>query len=215
MSQTKDLINLFDSWKVIHIKRSENKHVDALSKLASTSFDHLAKDVRFEVLDKPSVPQLQVLVIQTEVTSWMTPIIDYLSSGVLPDENSRLKKFATALNYQLQDRILYRQSFLGPLLRCVDVENANYLSCKIHEGICGLHAGLRTVVAKIMNVVYYWSRMHLDALQEIRKCESCQRHAPNILRPQIELMSVSSVWPFQKWAVDFIGSQRPQDASNF
>ncbi|XP_076924610.1 uncharacterized protein LOC143587105 [Bidens hawaiensis] len=68
-SQAKDLMLQFSSCKVIHIKRSENKSADALSKLASTNFEHFAKDIHIEILDRPFVPQHQVLVIQTGVES--------------------------------------------------------------------------------------------------------------------------------------------------
>ncbi|XP_076902251.1 uncharacterized protein LOC143556933 [Bidens hawaiensis] len=157
LSQAKDLILQFSSCKVIHIKRSENKSADALSKLASTNFEHFAKDIRVEVLDRPSIPQNQVLVIQTGMESWMTPIMAYLSSGVLPEEKAATRKIRhKALNYQMQDEVLYRRSFLGPLMRCVDAEDANYLIREVHEGIFGLHVGPRIVVAKIMNAGYYW-----------------------------------------------------------
>ncbi|XP_076917923.1 uncharacterized protein LOC143578146, partial [Bidens hawaiensis] len=164
LSQAKDLIRQFASFNIIHIKRSENTSADTLSKLASTNFEHFAKDIRVEVLDHPSVPQNQVMVIQTGVESWMTPIKAYLSFGTLPAEKAEARKIKhKALNYQLNDGILYRRSFLGPLLRCVDAEDANYLIREIQEGICGLHAGPRMTVAKIMNVGYYWPNMHLDA----------------------------------------------------
>ncbi|XP_076911563.1 uncharacterized protein LOC143569571 [Bidens hawaiensis] len=199
LSQAHVLIRQFSSFNIIHIKRSENKSADALNKLASTNFEHFAKDIRVEVLDHPSVPQSQVLVIQTGVESWMAPIIAYLSSGALPTRKAEAWKInQKALNYQLTDGILYRRSFLGPLLRCVDAEDANYLIREIHEGICGLHAGPRMTVAKIMNAGYYWPGMHLDAVQEIRKCDSSQRHAPNTLHPKNELIPVTSAWPFQK-----------------
>ncbi|XP_076922878.1 uncharacterized protein LOC143584801 [Bidens hawaiensis] len=185
LSQAKDLILQFPSCKVIHIKRSENKSADALSKLASTNFEHFAKDIRIEVLDHPSVPQHQVLVIQTGVEFWMTPILSYLSSGTLPEGKAAAQKIRhKALNYQVQDRVLYSRSFFSPLLRCVDAKDANYLIREIHEGICGLHAGPRMVVAKLMNAGYYWLRMHMDAVREIRKCDSCLRNAPNTLRPK-------------------------------
>ncbi|XP_076960102.1 uncharacterized protein LOC143636377 [Bidens hawaiensis] len=121
LSQAKDMILQFSSPKVIHIKRSENKSADALSKLASTNFEHFAKDIRVEVLNQPSIPQHQVLVIQSGVESWMTPTIAYLTSGVLPEEKAVARNIRhKALNYQVQDGFLYRRSFLGPLLICVD-----------------------------------------------------------------------------------------------
>ncbi|MFS7999631.1 putative ribonuclease H [Helianthus anomalus] len=45
LDQAKTLLQKFYSYKVHHINWSENKPADALSKLASTSFQHLAKDV--------------------------------------------------------------------------------------------------------------------------------------------------------------------------
>ncbi|XP_076942405.1 uncharacterized protein LOC143612236 [Bidens hawaiensis] len=115
----------------------------------------------------------------------------YLSSGILPEEKIAARKIRhKALNYQMQDGVLYRRSFLGPLLRCVDAEEANYLIREVHEGICGLHAGPRMVVAKLMKAGYYWPGMHLDVEPDIKKCNSCQRHAPNTLRPNNELVPI-------------------------
>ncbi|XP_076917131.1 uncharacterized protein LOC143577072 [Bidens hawaiensis] len=206
LSQAKDLIQQFISCKVVHIRLSENRPTDALSKLAFTSFEHLGKDVRIEVLDSSSVPQHQVMVIQTGTVSWMTPIVKYLSSGILLEDKILARKIRhKALCYQVQDGLLFRKSFLGPLLRCVDTEDANYVIREIHEGICGLHVGPRMVVAKIMNVGYYWPVMHMDAVKEIKKCESCQRHEPHMLKPQNKLIPVTSAWPFQKWAIDIMG----------
>ncbi|XP_076889230.1 uncharacterized protein LOC143539927 [Bidens hawaiensis] len=115
----------------------------------------------------------------------------YLLSRILLEEKATNRKIRhKALNYQMQEGVLYRWSFLGPLLRCVDAEDANYLIREVYEGICGFHAGPRMVVAKLMNVGYYWLGMHKDAVQEIRKYDSWQRHAPNTLRPKNELVPV-------------------------
>ncbi|KAF5813133.1 putative ribonuclease H [Helianthus annuus] len=56
LEQAKTLLQSFNSFKITHINRSKNKPTDALSKLASTSFQHLVKDVRIEVLKNSSVP---------------------------------------------------------------------------------------------------------------------------------------------------------------
>nr|GEX70027.1 reverse transcriptase domain-containing protein [Tanacetum cinerariifolium] len=39
---------------------------------------------------------------------------------------------------------------------------ANYIIREVHEGACGMHAGVRSVVAKIMRQWYYWPTVHGD-----------------------------------------------------
>lgn len=108
--------------------------------------------------------------MQTGFESWMASILAYLSPGTLPEGKAAAQKTGRkALNYQVQDVILYRRSFLGPLLRCADAEDTNYLIKGIHEGKCGLHERPRMIVAKLMNAGYYWTVMHMDAVKEIRK----------------------------------------------
>ncbi|XP_021975373.1 uncharacterized protein LOC110870505 [Helianthus annuus] len=174
----------FHTFKVIHTNRSENKHADALSKLAATSFKHLAKEVRIEVLSNPSVP-LHVNMVEIWNPSWMSPIIMFLQHGTLPEGKAEARKIHNkALNYEMANGIMYQKSYMGPLLRCVDKHDAQYLVREIHEGLCGTHAGPRMVVAKIMSAGYYWPGMHLDAVETLRKCASCQCHAPKTLRPK-------------------------------
>ncbi|XP_022004330.1 uncharacterized protein LOC110901874 [Helianthus annuus] len=152
LEQARMLINQFQTFKVNHINRSENKHADALSKLAATSFKHLAKEVRIEVLSNPSIHLKQVSVIEMGNPSWMSPIILYLQHGKLPEGKAEARKIQhKAINYEMADGVLYRKSFMGPLLRRVDKTDAQYLVREIHEGLCGIHAGPRMVVAKIMN----------------------------------------------------------------
>ncbi|XP_021996213.1 uncharacterized protein LOC110893410 [Helianthus annuus] len=128
LEQAKELIQQFNSFKVVHINRSENKPADALSKLTSTTFHHLAKDVRIEVLKNPSVLLRQVSVIEIGSSSWMTPIIQYLQARILPEKKAEAREIQNkALSYQMDGGILYRRSYLGPLLRRVDPQDANYL----------------------------------------------------------------------------------------
>ncbi|XP_076931820.1 uncharacterized protein LOC143597109 [Bidens hawaiensis] len=148
----------------------------------------------------------EVLVCSEVEKSWMKPIINYLARGILPQNKAEAWKIGhKALNYTIQGDILYMRSYLGPLLRCVDPQDANYMLREIHEGTCGVHEGPRMVVAKIMNTRYYWPGMHVDAEKELRRCSACQHHAPNTLRPKNAMIPVSASWPFQKWAIDITG----------
>ncbi|GJT27644.1 reverse transcriptase domain-containing protein [Tanacetum coccineum] len=57
---TKDMLKNFRHLEVQYIRRSQNKKVDALSKLASLTFEHLTKKVLVEKLMKKSIYEKQV-----------------------------------------------------------------------------------------------------------------------------------------------------------
>ncbi|GKD52697.1 reverse transcriptase domain-containing protein [Tanacetum coccineum] len=68
-----------------------------------------------------------------------------------------------------------------------------------------MHAGTRSVVAKIMRQGYYWPTMHGDTKEVIDKCDSCQIHAPMPKLPKTCLTSIMSPWPFYQWGLDILG----------
>ncbi|KAK9073364.1 hypothetical protein SSX86_007688 [Deinandra increscens subsp. villosa] len=206
LAQVKDLMNSFASCEVEYVSRGKNKKADVLSKLASTSFQHLAKEIRVEVLEEPSVLNQQVGEVSVMMGEWFWPIWKYLSEGCLPEDREDARKVkVNSLQYQLQNGILYRKTYLGPLLRCLTIEEAKRVVREVHRGICGNHMGPRMVVNKLVILGYYWPGMHKLVTEEIRKCDSCQRHAPVSLKAKHNLVPVTSAWPFQKWGIDIVG----------
>jgi hypothetical protein len=136
----------------------------------------------------------------------MTPIRDYLLTGLLPkakDEATQLK--IRAASYLVEDGILFKKSYMAPLLRCIGPEQSNYVIREVHSGICGTHAGTRTIVAKMMNLGYYWPTMHKDTITEVQKCGPCLLHAPIKHTQKYDLVTISSAWPFFKWGMDIVG----------
>ncbi|GKD57007.1 reverse transcriptase domain-containing protein [Tanacetum coccineum] len=76
------------------VPRSENKKADALSKIASTSFAHLSKQVLMEELKEKSINEKEVLaIVEEEGHTWMTPICEYRIKEILPKD----KKTARAV----------------------------------------------------------------------------------------------------------------------
>nr|GFA12489.1 reverse transcriptase domain-containing protein [Tanacetum cinerariifolium] len=64
------------------VPRTKNKKADALSKIASTSFAHLSKQVLVEVLETKSITGKEVTtVIEEEGPPWMTELVNYLKEG--------------------------------------------------------------------------------------------------------------------------------------
>ncbi|GJR68260.1 reverse transcriptase domain-containing protein [Tanacetum coccineum] len=98
IAQEMEIINLetlrrFRSYTIEHIRRNQNKKADALSKLASMTFKHLTKEVLVEVLARRSIEENEVLQVETkDEESWMTPIREYLPSGLLPEDPKESRK---------------------------------------------------------------------------------------------------------------------------
>ncbi|GJU05116.1 reverse transcriptase domain-containing protein [Tanacetum coccineum] len=66
-------------------------------------------------------------------------------------------------------------------------------------------AGLRSVVANVMRLGYYWPTMHRDARNVIYACNDCQIHRPVPRNPQQPLTPITASWPFYKWGIDIAG----------
>ena len=47
--------------------------------------------------------------------------------------------------------------------------------------------------------------MQKEAQEYVRKCNQCQRFAPNIHQPEGVLNPLSSPWPFAQWGLDIVG----------
>ncbi|XP_026434081.1 uncharacterized protein LOC113331597 [Papaver somniferum] len=134
---------------------------------------------------------------------WSIPILQYLDKGTLPADVKEARKLESkAAMYSLRDGILYRRSFLGPLMRC-QTEGKRILH-DIHRGKAGNHSVRRSLVIKAKTQGYYWLSMDEDAKNVARCCERCQRYARKIKAPVTELNSVIGPWPFAKWGVDTV-----------
>ncbi|GKA82127.1 reverse transcriptase domain-containing protein [Tanacetum coccineum] len=207
LEKVKTLTSSFKVFSIKQVPRSENKKADALSKIASTSFAHLSKQVLVEELKEKSINTAEVLaVVEEEGDTWMTPIFKYLSDGTLPAEGKKARAVKRkSWRFSIINGILYKKSFLGPWLRCVGPLQANYVLREIHEGSCSMHAGTRSVVAKALRIGYYWPTMHEDARKLIQACQDCQVHKPVPRNPQQKLNPITSPWPFYKWGIDIAG----------
>nr|GEU32162.1 reverse transcriptase domain-containing protein [Tanacetum cinerariifolium] len=194
---SKGLVKGFKTFPISQVPRSRNKKADALSKIASTSFAHLSKQVLVEVLETKSIIGKEVTtMIEEEGPTWMTELVNYLKEGILPGyENETRKLRLKARQYELMEGVLYKRSFLTPWLRCVGPLQAEYVIKEIHEGSCSMHAGPRSVVAKAIRLGYFWPTMHKDAQDMIRRCSDFQIHRPVTRHPQQPLTLITTPWP--------------------
>ncbi|GJR09257.1 reverse transcriptase domain-containing protein [Tanacetum coccineum] len=91
LEKVRTLTNGFRMFSIKQVPRSENKKADALSKIASTSFAHLIKQVLVKELKEKSINELEVLaVVEEEGNTWMALIYEYLTEETLSTEVYRL-----------------------------------------------------------------------------------------------------------------------------
>lgn len=179
LAKTKGLITGFKKFSIVNIPRARNQKADVLSKLATVAFNHLTKEVLVEILTERSIEKAEVnTVVEEEGNNWMTPIIKCLEEGIWPEDKNEARTLRMKINqYVMEEGVLFKKSYLVPMLICVGPIQANYAVREIHMGACGMHSEPRMVVAKAMRQGYYWPTMHRDAREEIRKCDSCKIHA--------------------------------------
>ncbi|GJW56044.1 reverse transcriptase domain-containing protein [Tanacetum coccineum] len=91
-NKVKNLASTFKEFSIKQVPRGENKKADTLSKIASTSFAHLSKQVLVEELKEKSIDEKEVLtVIEEEEHTWMTPIYEYVTEEILPEEKRKAR----------------------------------------------------------------------------------------------------------------------------
>ncbi|GKD87719.1 reverse transcriptase domain-containing protein [Tanacetum coccineum] len=119
LEKVKTLASNFKEFSIKQVPRSENKKADALSKIASTSFAHLSKQVLVEELKEKSIHEKEVLaIVEEEEQTWMTPICEYLTKEILPEDKKKARVVRRkASRYTIINGTLYKKSFLGPWLR--------------------------------------------------------------------------------------------------
>lgn len=56
-----------------------------------------------------------------------------------------------APSFEIQNRIIYKNGYLAPRVRCVSFNEAEYLTNEMHEvGITGTYEVARTIVQKML-----------------------------------------------------------------
>ncbi|GLU14098.1 hypothetical protein SLE2022_306870 [Rubroshorea leprosula] len=174
------LKSTFVLFQIDKIPRADNHRADELSKLASSQDINPQRSTIVEVLDAPSYTdftvECQLLSTDPSTPSWTTPLIDYLQSGELPEDQSAAKLIKhRAAHFTLLDNQLYKRAASMPILRCLTPYEAEYAVREVHEG------------------------------NYVKKCPTCQFNANDIHMPGEMLSSLTSPWPFAQWGVDLLG----------
>ncbi|XP_065620931.1 uncharacterized protein LOC136063868 [Quercus suber] len=202
LSRVMRLMKKFEETNFIQIPREENMEADTLAKEASAS----------EVVDKfdeiqymPSIDIPEVQQVQSK-GNWMTLIVSYLKEGRLLEEKDKARKLRVrSARYVLMDAVLYKRGFSQPYLRCLALDEANYILREIHEGAYGNYSGARLLVHKVVRAGYYWPNMQVDAKAYVNVCDQCQRFSNVPKQPSEYLTPMTAPWPFAQWGLDILG----------
>ncbi|CAL8167597.1 unnamed protein product [Prunus armeniaca] len=179
LAKAKKLLDDFIGYEIIQIPQLENAKADSLARLASSIDIDLGRSIPVEFLEKPSIEEdhVEVFPISSEPT-WMDPIHDYLTHGVLPEDKAEARRvWYKSSRYLIINNKLYKRGFSLPYLRCLTPDEANYVLREIHKGVCGNHAGTRSLAHKALRQGYYWPTLQADAQKIAQTCPKCQEYA--------------------------------------
>ena len=210
LSQVKCIQPSFDLFNLSHISRSGNTHADSLAMLATSSAGRLPQIILVEHLSRANEVTKDIIRAH-EVRvgpSWIDPIVMFLKDDILPEEKSEAEKIRrNATRFWLsEDHKLYKRSYSGPYLLCIHLEASEPLLEELHEGIYGSHTGGKSMLHRAFTQGYWWPGMQKESLEYVKKCDQCQRFAPNIHQPEGVLNPLTSPWSFALWGLDIIGS---------
>ena len=153
LNKVKRLVKKFKEASFLQVSKEENMKANALAKVASTDG---SVDEYDEVQYMPSIDLPEVQQIERE-ENWMTPIMAYLKDGRLLEDRDKARNLRIkAARYVLIDKVLYKRGFSQPYLRCLALDESNYVLRKVHERAFENHSGVRALVHKIIHADYYW-----------------------------------------------------------
>ena len=119
----KQRLGIFAAWKLKHTSWDSNEKVDALAVVSSSI---LIREIVFLPIYYQLTSSImidQVSKIDEESSSWLTPIMRYLSSGEFPDNRIEAHKIQVqAARFFLVNGQLYKRSVDGPYLKCLTTQ---------------------------------------------------------------------------------------------
>ncbi|XP_020211548.1 uncharacterized protein LOC109796275 [Cajanus cajan] len=144
-------ISSFDEFSIKHVPREQNARADLLSKLASTKRPGQHRTIIQETLHSPSLDDKIVNVNDNEERGWMADIWNHLKEGTLPKDKDEARKVRMrSAKFIIIDDELFKRGISTPLLKCLTTSQATYVIKEIHQGICGMHSGARSMAARVL-----------------------------------------------------------------
>ena len=205
LTLTNQLVSNFDDFKITQLPREENSEADEVARLASSYTNERQPGLYMEVQHLPSIEGFDMNYVQS-VESWMDLKITYIKDGNLLADPSEARKVQVSSSiFTILNDELYKRRFSQPYLKCLNLEDVEYVLRDIHKGVCKNHSEPRSLVGQVVRAGYFCLTMQKDAAQVLQKCDKCQwfGNVQHVLAKQ--LTNITSPWPFSIWGIDILG----------
>jgi hypothetical protein len=143
---------------------------------------------------------------------WYSHIIHFLQTLSVPSDLTKTQRRALklkAINFCINDNLLFWKNPIGLLLRCVNQEEVAKVMIEFHNSECGAHHYWKTTAHKILRSSYYWPSLCSDVYEFVKTCDKCQRFEGKQQLKSLPLKPIVVTGPFQQWGLDFIGEMHP------
>ena len=157
-------LKAFRWFRIEQVPRVENSEIDNLARLVSGLEDRTLGQAPIKILAEPSTKESANHVMAIDPSpSRIDPIFEFLAEGqVLEDKNKARRIKYQANRYAIMNGKLYRRGYNMPYLKCLQIDEAEYIMREIHEGVCGNHSGKRSLAQKALRHGYYWPTIQRD-----------------------------------------------------
>jgi len=117
---------------------------------------------------------------QPEENDWRVPIQEAIKSLVDEDHMQDKALEKKAAWYVIIGEDLYKRGFSTPLLKCLNCEQVEYIMNELHNSMCGMHCGQRTLATRVIRAGYNLPTVRQDCLEYVNRCKGYQENGPLI-----------------------------------
>ena len=160
------------------MRRDKNQFADALATLASM-VQIIAREKIHPIDIKIQNHQAHCCTLEESPNGepWYNDIKRFIQHRDYPQEASETNKKTLrrlVVNLYLDGKILYKRSFDGTLLKCLDEKEIGQTLKEVQKGICATYANGHTMARQMQRFGYFLLTIERDCMTYVRKCHNAR-----------------------------------------